>query len=71
MKINNKTTITFSEEDIINLVKDEVVRKGYDANDVTVNVKKNQWTEGHGAMEMDFEDLVLENIEVKATKRIW
>lgn len=71
MKISSKTTITFSEEDVINLIKLEVVKQGYDVDVFTVNVKKNQWTEGHGAMEIDYEDLVLESINVTVTKKVW
>lgn len=66
MKINNETTITFTEEDIKNLVKDKVEQGGYKVLDIKVNLKNNKWTEGHGIGEIDYEKLILESVEVKA-----
>lgn len=66
MKVNNQTTITFSEEDIKRLVQDKVENGGYKVIDIKVNLKKKQWTEGHGHGEIDYEKLILENVEVKA-----
>jgi hypothetical protein len=68
MKIDNKTTITFSRDDIINIVKIEVMKQGYSATDVAINIKKNRWTDGHGFGEIDHEELVLDSLEVTANK---
>lgn len=71
MKIDNSVTIAFDEKDLKTLIKEKVESEGYDVVSININVKKKQWTEGHGAMEMDYEELILQNVEVKATKRIW
>lgn len=66
MKINNEKTITFTEEDIKNLVAAKVEQGGYKVTDIKVNLINKKRTEGHGYGEIDYEVLILENIQVKA-----
>ena len=69
MKINSNVIITFNEEEIKALVIKKVEAEGYEAGDIKLNIKKKQWSEGHGFGEIDYEKLILQNIEVTARKK--
>lgn len=68
MQINEKTTITFSEEDVKDLIKKDLEAKGYSTEKISIKLRKKQGTDGHGIMEMDYEELVFEGVEVEAKK---
>lgn len=70
MQINEKITITFSEEDVKDLIKKDLEAKGYSTQNIKIKLNKKQWTEGHGIMEYDYEELVFEGVEVEAKKDI-
>lgn len=70
MQINEKTTITFSEEDVKELIKKDLESKGYNTESINIKLRKKQWTEGHGCMEMDYEELIFEGVEVEAQKTL-
>ena len=70
MQINEKTTITFTEEDVKDLIKRDLEAKGYSTQNIKIKLRKKQYTDGHGIMEMDYEELVFEGVEVEAKKDI-
>lgn len=70
MRVDNRVTIAFDEKDLKTLIKEKVESEGYDVVDIKINLKNKKWTEGHGMFEIDYEKLVLENVEVLATKKV-
>lgn len=64
--ISNKITIHFSEEDVVGIVKEYVVKQGHsNIKNVNLKIDKKKWTEGYGMMERDYEKLVFNGIDVE------
>lgn len=70
MKVNEKITITLSEEDVISIVKDYVLKKGYSAIvNTNVKVKKDIKYSGYGMEEIEHETLIFEGISLEVKSK--
>lgn len=69
LKINTETSVEFTPEELKELISEKLIREGCKIVDISFNLKKRQWTEGHGTMEIDYEEMCFLGVKVNVKSK--